>query len=68
MTIDTQGKVLTFRTEAPKGLKLEKMKNAAAEIKAMRFNPTKKDGRPVMVMITATFQCPAADTKGSPRQ
>jgi hypothetical protein len=63
MTVDTQGKVQSFTTEAPKGLRLEKMKKAAAEIKAMHFEPAKKDGRPVMVMIRAAFECsvPATD-------
>ena len=63
MTVDTQGKVQSFRTDAPKGLRLEKIKKAAAEIKTMRFEPAKKDGQPVMVMIRAVFECsvPATD-------
>jgi hypothetical protein len=58
MTISAQGHVLSFKTEAPKGTRLEKMKKAADEIKAMRFDPATKDGRPVMVMIRAAFHCP----------
>ena len=57
MTISAQGHVLSFKTEAPTGLRLEKMKKAADEIKAMRFDPATKDGKPVMVMIRASFQC-----------
>lgn len=58
MTIDAKGRVLSFKTESPKGLRLEKTKKAADEIKAMRFDPAEKDGNPVTVMIRATFQCP----------
>lgn len=58
MTISAQGHVVAFKTEAPKGLRLEKMKKAADEIKAMRFTPATKDGKPVMVMIRFSFQCP----------
>ena len=58
MTIDTHGSVVSFRTKAPKGLRLEKVKKAAAEIKAMQFDPATKDGRPVTVMIRAAFECP----------
>ena len=65
ITVDTQGKVQSFRTDAPGGLQLEKMKKAAAEIKAMRFEPAKKDGRPVMVMIRVTFECPVPATDSS---
>jgi len=58
MTISAQGHVLSFKTESPKGLRLESMKKAADDIKAMRFDPAEKDGKPVMVMTRATFQCP----------
>ncbi|HEY1263091.1 MAG TPA: hypothetical protein VGF06_06185, partial [Terriglobales bacterium] len=58
ITISAQGHVLSFKTETPKGLRLEKMKKPAHEIEAMRFDPATKDGKPVMVMIRAAFQCP----------
>lgn len=58
MTISAEGHVRSFETEAPKGLRLETIKEAAHEIKAMRFDPATKDGKPVMVMIRAAFQCP----------
>ena len=36
MTLDTQGKVESFKTDSPKGLRLEKMKEASAAIKAIQ--------------------------------
>ena len=57
--LDDQGRVHSFRTNSPEGLRLEEVKKAADEIKAMRFEPAKKDGRPVWVMIRAAFKCPA---------
>jgi hypothetical protein len=60
--VDTHGRVESFSTAAPKGLKLEKDKKAAAEIEAMHFEPALKDGKPVTVMIQATFDCPIPTT------
>jgi hypothetical protein len=57
MTISAQGHVLSFTTEAPRGLRLEKMKKPADQIEAMRFDPATKDDKPVTVMIRAAFQC-----------
>jgi hypothetical protein len=61
MTVDAQGKVQSFKTEAPKGLRLEKVKKATTEIKAMRFDPALKNGKPVMAMISAAFECSDPD-------
>lgn len=68
MVLDTQGRVESFKTESPKGLRLEKMKEAAAAIKAMKFQAARKDGRPVKVMVTVELDCsrPAADTLKEP--
>jgi len=57
MTVDTRGRVQSFTTESPKGLRLEKMKDAAAAIKALQFEPAKKDGRAVEVMVRVKFDC-----------
>jgi TonB family protein len=62
MTLDTRGRVESFRTESPKDLRLEKMKEATAAIKAMQFDPAKKDGRPVQVQIRVEFDCSASAT------
>ena len=60
MIIDDQGKVQSFETESPKGLRLEKMKEAKAEIKAMRFEPAKLHGQPVKVRVRVGFDCSRA--------
>ena len=57
MIVDSHGKVLFFSTEAPRGLRLEKIKKAAAEIKALRLEPVKKGVQPVTVMVRAAFEC-----------
>jgi len=57
MTIDANGRVESFNTESPKGLRLEKMREAATAIKAMRFEPATKDGSPVRVQIRTEFKC-----------
>jgi len=44
IAVDTGGRVGSFRTDSPKGLQLEKIKEAAAAIKALQFEPAKKDG------------------------
>lgn len=68
MTVDTRGRVQSFKTESPKGLRLEKMKETATAIKAMQFDPAKKDGHPVTVMISIRFDCsqPATDAPKKP--
>jgi hypothetical protein len=63
MTLDARGRVQSFTTVSPKGLRLEKMKKAADEIKAMQFEPATKDGHPVAVMIRATFKCSTTNAR-----
>jgi hypothetical protein len=57
MTLDTQGRVESFKTESPKGLRLEKVKEAASAIRAIHFRPAAKDGSPVAVRILVEFDC-----------
>jgi molybdopterin-binding protein len=68
MTLDTKGRVESFTTESPQDLRLEKMKEATAAIKAIQFEAAKKDGRPVRVLIKVEFDCsvPAADASRNP--
>ena len=70
MTLDTRGKVESFKTYSPNGLRLEKMKEASAAIKAWQFSPATKDGRPVRVMVKVEidFHCsgPATDAPKKP--
>lgn len=68
MTLDTQGKVESFTTDTPKGLRLEKVKEASAAIKAIRFEPARKDGRPVRVVIKVKLDCsgPTTDAHKTP--
>ena len=63
MIVDARGKVESFNTDSPKGLRLEAMKEASAAVKAIQFEPAKKDGQPVRVMIRVKFDCsgPATD-------
>jgi hypothetical protein len=69
MTLDDTGRVESFKTESPKGLRLEKMKDVAAAIKAMPFRPaTKKDGSPVAVQARIAFDCPTQPSSGSKNQ
>lgn len=64
MELDQAGHLVHFRTESPKGLHLEKVKDAAADVKAMHFEPARKNGLPVAVQIRVTFDCApqSADT------
>jgi len=68
MTLDSKGKVQSFRTESPKGLRLEENKEAAAAINALQFHPAQKDGRAVRVMVRVEFDCsePASDACPDP--
>jgi hypothetical protein len=59
---DSGGSVESFKTESPNGFKLEKMKEAADAIKQMRFQPAKKDGHPVWVIIRLSFDCAHPET------
>jgi TonB family protein len=63
MTVDDRGRVETFTTESPKGLRLEKMKEVAAAVKAMHFKPATKDGSPVRVQIRIEFDCTSEPSK-----
>ena len=67
MVVDASGKVQSFTTNSPKGLRLEKMKEPAAAIKGMHFDPAKKDGRPTMVAIRIEFDCSGSLTQNAPR-
>jgi hypothetical protein len=55
MTLDGTGQVTSFKTESPKGLRLEKMNEAATAIKTIHFKP-KKNG-PVVVQVEIAFDC-----------
>ena len=68
MVVDIRGRVESFKTESPKGLRLEKMKDAAAAVKAMQFKPVKKDGRPVTAIVRFEFDCsgPVTDASKKP--
>ncbi len=69
MIVDATGRVQSFTTESPKGLRLEKMKEPAAAIKAMHFKePARKDGRAVMVMVRAEFDCSGSATDAAQKQ
>jgi TonB family protein len=68
MTIDNRGRVESFKTESPKGLRLEKMKEASTAIKAMQFHPAEKDGSPVAVQARITFDCPSQPPSASKNQ
>jgi hypothetical protein len=57
VTVDERGRVESFKTESPKGLRLEKMKDVAAAIKAIPFRPATKDGSPVAVEVRIGFDC-----------
>ena len=59
MTVDDKGRVRSFKTESPKGVQLEKMKDTAAAIKKIMFGPARKDGSPVPAQIRIAFKCAA---------
>jgi outer membrane biosynthesis protein TonB len=65
LAVNTSGKVESFRTESPKGLRLERSKDVTAVIKALTFEPAKKDGQPVRVMVRVAFDCslPVVESK-----
>jgi len=68
MTVDSKGRVESFKTESPKGLRLEKMKEVATAIKAVPFHPAEKDGSPVAVQARMIFDCPAQSSSVSKNQ
>jgi TonB family protein len=57
MTVDNSGRVESFKTESPKGLRLEKVQDAADAIKEMQFKPAQKGWTPVAVQVKITFDC-----------
>jgi hypothetical protein len=57
MTVDPKGQVESFRTDSPKGLRLEKMKEPSRAIKGIRFTPASKDGSPVAVLVSVEYDC-----------
>lgn len=68
MILDTRGKVESFKTESPKGLRLENMNEASAAIKAIQFEQAKKNGQPVRYAVKVKFDCsePATDAPKKP--
>lgn len=68
MIVDERGKVQSFKTESPKGLRLEKMKEAKAEIKALQFEPARLHGQAVMVQMRVTFDCSESVTGAVSKQ
>jgi hypothetical protein len=68
MVADIRDRVESCKTASPEGLRLEKMKDAAAAIKAMQFNPATKDSQPIKAMIRLEFDCsgPATDAPKKP--
>jgi len=42
VSVDSKGRVKSFTTHSPKGLRLEKMSEAVEAVKAMQFKPTKR--------------------------
>jgi hypothetical protein len=68
MAVDDKGRVESFKTESPKGLRLEKMKDVAAAIKAIPFRPATKAGSPVAVEVRIGFDCSAQTGSTSKNQ
>jgi hypothetical protein len=57
MTLDKRGRVESFKTESPKGLRLEKAKDVTVAIREIQFKPAEKDGTAVAVQIKIAFDC-----------
>ncbi len=57
LTLDAKGRVESFKTESPKGLRLEKVNEAAAEIKKLRFSPAKRYGSPYVAKARVEYDC-----------
>lgn len=68
VTVDSRGRVESFKTESHKGLRLEKMKEVATAIRAMPFHPAEKDGSPAAVQARIAFDCPAQPPSASNNQ
>jgi hypothetical protein len=60
--------VETFKTDSPKGLRLEKTKAAQAAIRAMKLEPAETDGNPVAVQIKMAFDCADELTGDAPKK
>jgi hypothetical protein len=58
LTVSPSGGVESFETAFPKGLELERVKEAADAVKKIRIQPATKDGRPVQVTKWVVFDCP----------
>ena len=67
MTLDNKGRVESFTSGSPKGLRLEKVKDAAAAIRKMQFKPAENSGTPVAVQIKMAFDC-ADELTDAPKQ
>src|SRR5271169_4987454 len=65
MTVDAKGRVKSFKTESPKGLRLEKMKEAAASVRKIQFAPAKKGGSPFPVEVLIEFDCGGRAASGN---
>jgi hypothetical protein len=63
--VDKSGKVRSFQTVSPKGLRLEKMKESSAAIKAMRF-PARKAGHSGIVRVLFDCSEPATEASTQP--
>jgi pyridoxine/pyridoxamine 5'-phosphate oxidase len=57
LRLDNRGRVQSFKTESPKGLRLEKVKEVAAEIKKIRLGQAKQYGSPDVVKVKVEFDC-----------
>jgi TonB family protein len=57
MKLDDSGRVLSFKTESPKGLRLEKMEAATNAIRALRFRPSEESGSPLEVQVREEIDC-----------
>jgi hypothetical protein len=68
MTLSSKGRVESFKTDSPKGLKLEKVKQVATRVKAIPFAPAKKDGSPVAVQLRIAFDCARQPSSASQNQ
>jgi hypothetical protein len=63
--VDHSGHIESFRTESPKGIRLEKMKGVAIAVKKVHFEPAKKDGAPEPVKIRIEFDCSKKSSSGT---
>jgi TonB family protein len=57
MIVNSDGSVNSFKILSPKGLHLEKDPEVRKGFKTLHFNPARKDGTPVVVLINMEFNC-----------